>query len=47
MAERAGDQETVAAADRILREERATAEKIAAAFDRAVTASLEAQGTAA
>jgi ferritin-like metal-binding protein YciE len=37
---RVGDAGTVKAADRILQQERATAEKIAAAFDEAVTAAL-------
>ena len=46
VAERAGDQETVQTADRILGEEREAARKIAAAFDRAATASLEAVGVA-
>jgi ferritin-like metal-binding protein YciE len=44
VAERAGDQETVQTAERILAEERETARKIAAQFDRAATASLEAVG---
>ena len=44
VAERAGDHETVATAEQILREERAAAVRIAGAFDEAVTASLEAQG---
>jgi ferritin-like metal-binding protein YciE len=47
VAERAGDRETVQAVERILSEERAAAEKIASAFDRALEASLEAQGVAA
>jgi ferritin-like metal-binding protein YciE len=47
VAQRAGDQETVAAAQRILAEERAAAEKLAAHFDRAVEASLQAQGVTA
>ena len=46
VAERAGDQETVQTAQRILGEEREAARKIAAAFDRAATASLEAVGVA-
>jgi ferritin-like metal-binding protein YciE len=46
VAERAGDQETVALAERILGEERAAAEKLYGAFDRAVEASLEAVGVA-
>jgi ferritin-like metal-binding protein YciE len=44
VAARAGDQETVALAERIAGEERAAAEKLYAAFDRAVEASLEAVG---
>jgi ferritin-like metal-binding protein YciE len=44
VAERAGDAETVALAERILGEERAAAEKIAANWDRAAEASLEALG---
>jgi ferritin-like metal-binding protein YciE len=40
VAERAGDPETVTAAERILGEERSTAAKLAEAFDRAVEASL-------
>ena len=40
VASRVGDEETIAAADRILAEERAAAEKLAGAFDRAVDASL-------
>src|SRR5437764_818503 len=44
VAERAGDQETVQTAERILSEEREAARKIAAQFDRAATASLEAVG---
>jgi ferritin-like metal-binding protein YciE len=47
VAERAGDQDVVRAADAILAEERAAAAKIAAAFDRAVDAALQAQGVAA
>ena len=46
VAQRAGDQETVQAVDRILPEERAMAERVAGAFDRAVEASLRAQGIA-
>jgi len=46
VAERAGDQQTVATAERILREERAAADKIRAAFDLAVEASLQAVGVA-
>lgn len=41
VAERAGDQGTVDTATSILAEERATADKIAGAFDAAVTAALE------
>jgi ferritin-like metal-binding protein YciE len=44
VAERAGDAETVAVAQRILAEERAAAEKLAGQFDRAMEASLEAAG---
>ena len=44
VAERAGDQETVVAADRILSEERAAAGRIAGHWDQAVEASLQAQG---
>jgi ferritin-like metal-binding protein YciE len=47
VASRAGDEATVQVVDRILTEERGAAEKIAAAFDRAVDASLEAQGVPA
>ncbi|MFL5902341.1 MAG: DUF892 family protein, partial [Solirubrobacteraceae bacterium] len=47
VAERAGDQATVAAADQILVQERAAAAKIAARWDRAVDASLRAVGAAA
>jgi ferritin-like metal-binding protein YciE len=43
-AERAGDGATMRLCDRILPEERAMAERIAGAFDRAVTASLAAEG---
>ncbi len=46
VAERAGDQATVDTTDRILVQERAMAEKVAAAFDRAAEASLRAQGVA-
>jgi ferritin-like metal-binding protein YciE len=42
VAERAGDQETVPVAERILAEERAAAQAIAANWDRAVEASLAA-----
>jgi ferritin-like metal-binding protein YciE len=44
VAERAGDEQTVDVAERILRQERAAAKKLAGAFDEAVEASLEAQG---
>jgi ferritin-like metal-binding protein YciE len=44
VAARAGDHETVRLAERILAEERQAADRIAAAFDAAVAASLEAQG---
>ena len=47
VAERAGDQDTVTLAESILAQERAAAAKVAASFDRAVAASLEAQGVAA
>ena len=47
VAARANDEETVRAADAILVQERAAAAKIAAAFDRAVEAALQAQGVAA
>ena len=47
VAERAGDHETVAMAERILGEERAAAEKLYAAFDSAVEASLRAVGVTA
>ncbi len=43
VAERARDQETAGVAERILQQEYAAAEKLAASFDRAVDASLEAQ----
>jgi ferritin-like metal-binding protein YciE len=46
VAERAGEPETVGAAEHILRQERAAAEKLAGAFDRAAEASLRAQGVA-
>ncbi len=42
VAQRAGDEETVQVAERILAQERAAAEKLAASFDRAVDASLDA-----
>lgn len=44
VAERAGDQETVTAAEQILGQERAAAEKLAASFDHATELALEAQG---
>jgi ferritin-like metal-binding protein YciE len=44
VAERAGDRETVAPAERIAGEERAAAEKLYGLFDRAVDASLDAVG---
>ena len=47
VAERAGDQETVSLAQRILEQERAAAGLIAGSFDAAVTASLRAVGAAA
>jgi ferritin-like metal-binding protein YciE len=47
VARRAGDAETVQAAEAILVQERAAARKVAAAFDRAVEASLQAQGVTA
>jgi ferritin-like metal-binding protein YciE len=43
VAERAGDEETAALVGRILAQEREAADRIAGAFDEAVTASLEAQ----
>jgi ferritin-like metal-binding protein YciE len=46
VAQRAGEQETAAAAERILAEERAAAGKLRAQFDRACEASLEAVGAA-
>ena len=46
VAARAGDDETVAMAERILAEERAAAQAIAATWDAVVDASLEAQGVA-
>lgn len=46
VAARAGDQGTVEAVDGILRQERATAEKLAGAFEEAVTAALQAEGVA-
>jgi ferritin-like metal-binding protein YciE len=47
VAERAGDSDTAAVAGVIADEERAAADQIAALFDRAVDASLEAQGATA
>jgi len=47
VARRAGDEETVRVAEAILVQERAAARKIAAQFDRAVEASLQATGVAA
>lgn len=47
VAERAGDADTAALAERILAEERDAAERIAGLFDRAVDASLAAQGLTA
>jgi ferritin-like metal-binding protein YciE len=47
VAERAGDPETVRVADEILTQERAAAAMIAGQFDRALEASLRAQGVAA
>jgi ferritin-like metal-binding protein YciE len=47
VAQRAGDEATVQVVDRILAQERAVADKIAAAFGRAADASLRSQGVAA
>jgi ferritin-like metal-binding protein YciE len=47
VAERAGDEPTVAAAEQILAQERAAAARIAGQWDRAVEASLRAVGVAA
>jgi ferritin-like metal-binding protein YciE len=47
VAQRAGDEETVALAERILPEERAAAEAVRAQFEPAVEASLRAQGVGA
>jgi ferritin-like metal-binding protein YciE len=44
VAERVGDEQTVRTAERILEQERSAAERIAASFDAAVTASLRAAG---
>lgn len=46
VAERAGDTQTAGIADQILAEERAAADKLAAAFDQAALAALEAQNVA-
>jgi ferritin-like metal-binding protein YciE len=46
VAQRAGDEETVAVVERILAQEREAADGIAGAFDEALTASLESQGVA-
>jgi ferritin-like metal-binding protein YciE len=46
VAQKAGDEETVRLAEEILAQERAAAEKLMGAFDRAVQASLEAVGAA-
>jgi ferritin-like metal-binding protein YciE len=47
VAQRAGDAETVAAAERILPEEREAAQKLHSLFDAAVDAALDAQGVGA
>ncbi len=47
VARRAGDEATVQVADRMLAQERAVADKIAAAFGRAADASLRSQGVVA
>jgi ferritin-like metal-binding protein YciE len=47
VADRAGDDETATAADRILGDERAAADKIYSAFDEALDAALDAQGLGA
>jgi ferritin-like metal-binding protein YciE len=47
VAERAGDHTTIEVADRILEQERAAAQRLAASFDRAVEASFDALGVAA
>jgi ferritin-like metal-binding protein YciE len=44
VAEKAGDDETAQVVERILAQEREAADRIAGAFDEAVTASLDAQG---
>jgi ferritin-like metal-binding protein YciE len=46
VAKRAGDDDTIDVANRILAQERAAAKKLAGAFDEAVDAALEAQGIA-
>ena len=47
VAQSAGDDETARVADEVLAQERAAAQKLAGAFDRAVQASLAAVGVAA
>jgi ferritin-like metal-binding protein YciE len=47
VARRAGDQDTIATAQRLVAQERSMAERLAAAFDRAAEASLSAQGVPA
>lgn len=47
VAQRAGDDATVTTVERILESERSTADRIASHFDRALDASLAAQGIAA
>jgi ferritin-like metal-binding protein YciE len=47
VAQRVGDEETVAVVESILAEEREAADRIAGAFDEALTASLESQGVTA
>ena len=44
VAKRAGDEETASLVERILAQEREAAERIAGAFDQALTASLDAVG---
>jgi ferritin-like metal-binding protein YciE len=46
VAQRAGDEETVAVVERIHAQEREAADRIAGAFDEALTASLDSQGVA-
>ena len=46
IAERAGDRETVSAAERILAEERATAKRIAGTWDEAMAVALNKVGAA-